>query len=106
MSLLACYTRGRPEAPTVNPPLPPLDYLLECSEISLGDLEMKALERSANCLKRAKQEWTEGVAQREVAGIARWLIENRPALLEQARRTLEADRGQPVLEFPQARRTA
>ena len=88
------------------PALPPLEYLLECSEISLTDLELKSLERSANCLKRAKAEWMEGAAQREIAGIARWLIENRPALLEQARRTIEAEHGQPVLEFPQARRSA
>lgn len=90
----------------MNPPLPPLEYLLECSEISLSDLEMKALDRSAHCLKRAKSEWAESVAQREVAGIARWLIENRPALLEQARRTIEAESAQPVLQFPQTRRSA
>jgi hypothetical protein len=44
---------------------------------------------AANCLKQAKTEWDEACAHREAAGVARWLIENREALLEQVSRTLE-----------------
>lgn len=70
--------------------LPSLNYLLECSVASLYDLELAALVRSANCLKQARLEWEEAVAQREAAGVTRWLIENREALLEVARKTLDA----------------
>jgi len=70
--------------------LPPLNYLLECSAASLGDLELAALARSANCLKQARLEWEEAVAQREAAGVVRWLMENREALLGVARMTLDA----------------
>jgi hypothetical protein len=62
-------------------PLPPLEYLLECSDKSLADLELSALNRSQQCLKAAKSEWEEALAQRECAGVARWLIENRKELL-------------------------
>ena len=69
--------------------LPPLSYLLECSDGALGEFELAALARSSQHLKRAKQEWLEGAAQREAAGVARWLIENRAAIFEQARKTLD-----------------
>jgi hypothetical protein len=82
-------------------PLPPLEYLFECSVVSLQDLEMAALNRSANCLKRAKIEWDEAVAQREVAGVARWFIENRAHILKQARNTVDT---QVVLVFPERKR--
>ena len=62
--------------------IPPLEYLLDCSTKSLQDLELSALNRSQQCLKAAKMEWDEAVAQRECAGVARWLIENRKELLE------------------------
>ncbi len=57
--------------------------------MALRDLELYALSRAAGCLKRSKLEWEEAVAQREAAGVARWLIENRPKLLEQASRTVQ-----------------
>lgn len=82
-------------------PLPPLQFLIECSEKFLGDLELACLNRSQQCLKAAKIEWEEALAQREAAGVARWLIEHRPHLLEQARRTLEIERAQGVLAFPE-----
>lgn len=78
--------------------LPPLSYLLECSDSGLGELELAALSRSSQHLKRAKEEWLEGAAQREMAGVARWLIENRAAILEQARKTIEV---QTVATFPE-----
>lgn len=69
--------------------LPSLDYLLGCSENGLRDIELAALNRSANCLKAARLELEEAIAQREAAGVARWLIENRGRILEQASRTVE-----------------
>lgn len=86
----------------MNPPLPPTEYLLSCSEMSLRDLELAALDRAAQCRKRAKLERDEADAQIELAGVTRWLIEHRAELLETARKTLNV---QVPLEFP-ARRTA
>lgn len=84
--------------------LPPLEYLLNCSMKSLQELELAALDRSAQCVKAARSEMEEAVAQREVAGVARWLTDHRPFLLEEARRTIEAERGQPILAFPETNR--
>lgn len=80
----------------MNPPLPPMEYLLSCSETSLRDLELAALDRAAQCKKRARIEFLEAIAQQEAAGVARYFIEHRSELLEAARRTLEAE---PVLPF-------
>jgi hypothetical protein len=79
-----------------DPRIPPLEYLLDCSENSLADLELAALNRSQQCLKVAKAEWEEAVAQREAAGVARWLIENRRELFRQASVTIEQD----AIHFP------
>lgn len=84
-----------------SPALPPLSYLLECSNQSLADLELAALARSSQHLKRAKEEWLEGASQREAAGVARWLIENREGLLEQARKTVEVE---SAVVFPERKR--
>ena len=80
----------------MNEPLPPLEYLLSCSESSLRDLELAALDRAAQCKKRARIEFMEAIAQQEAAGVARYFLEHRGELLEAARRTLEAE---PVLPF-------
>ena len=81
----------------VSPQWPSLQYLLTCEKQSLYDLELAALNRSANCLRVAKTEWDEAVAQREIAGVARWLIENRDALMQMTSRTVDV---QPVEELP------
>src|SRR6266566_9226775 len=81
-------------APTVSPTgrtmerMPSLDFLLSHSHTTLCELELISLSRSSNALKRAKEEMDEAVAQREVAGVVRWLMENREVLLEAARRTI------------------
>ena len=80
----------------MNPSLPPTEYLLSCSEMSLRDLELAALDRAAQCRKRSQIERNEADAQIEQAAVARWLIENRAGMLEAFRRTLDA---QTVLEF-------
>jgi hypothetical protein len=77
--------------------MPALTYLLGCSMGSLQDLELAALGRSSNCLKAARLEWQEAVAQREIAGVVRWLIENRDALLQMTARTVDV---RPVQELP------
>src|SRR6266704_243148 len=84
------------------PAFPPLEYLLQCSEKSLGELELSALNRSQQCFRAAKEEMEQALAHREIAGVARWIIEHRPYLLEVARRTIEAESGQSVLQFPEA----
>jgi len=68
--------------------MPDLDFLLSHSHTTLCELELISLSRSSNALKRAKEEMDEAVAQREVAGVVRWLMENREVLLEAARRTI------------------
>jgi hypothetical protein len=84
-----------------NPPVPSLEFLFSCSETSLHDLELAGLDRSAQHFKAAKLELEEALAQREIAGVARWLIENRGKIFATARATLEA---QTVFEFPSATR--
>lgn len=59
------------------------------SKEALHDLELAALNRAANHLRIARQEWEEAAAQKEVAGVVRSLIETRDLLLEQASRTVE-----------------
>ena len=76
--------------------LPSLDYLLGCRENALHDLELTALNRAANCLSRARRAWEEATAQREAAGVARWLIENRSRIMEAGSRTVEVKAEFPV----------
>lgn len=83
-----------------NPALPSLEYLMTCTDRSLGELELACLNRSQQCLRAAREEMEEAVAQREAAGVARWLIENRPVLIEQARQTIEYQESQGILSFP------
>lgn len=86
----------------MNPPLPPTEYLLSCSEMSLRDLELAALDRATQCRKRARLEHQEADAQIEIAAICRFLIDGgRAELFAQARRTLDL---QVPLEFPQRKR--
>jgi len=42
-------------------------------------------------------EWEEAIAQREIAGVARWLIENRDALLQMTARTVDV---RPLEKLP------
>src|SRR5207249_11004146 len=78
--------------------MPDLDFLLSHSHMTLCELELISLSRSSNALKRAKEEMDEAVAQREVAGVVRWLMENREVLLEAARRAILPAKGGAVFE--------
>jgi hypothetical protein len=93
--ILPPFRRSEEEAAKTDEPLslplPSLEYLLYCSRTSLQDVELANLNRPANCLKRARIEWNEACAHREAAGVARWLLENREALLQQSTRTLEVN---------------
>jgi hypothetical protein len=77
---------------TVPSTLPSLDFLLTCSQQTLNELELASLDRSSRSLKRAKEEISEGVAQREVAAIARFLIEHRDSIMEEARKIIDLQR--------------
>jgi hypothetical protein len=82
-----------PVESTTGHNLPVARLLLTCSQMGLHEVELANLNLAANCLKRARLEWNEAVAHGEAAGVARWLIHNRDALLEQARRTLQVETG-------------
>lgn len=69
----------------------PLKYLMSVNLKSLHDLELACLNRSQQCLRAARAEWEQAVSQLEIAGVARWLIENRHSLLEEARIAIEND---------------
>ena len=85
----------------MNTALPPLEYLLDCSENSLQSLELACLNRSQQALKAARIETEEALAQRAVAEVARWLLDNRAELLRQASLTLEGR--QSAIPFPRAK---
>ncbi len=78
--------------------MPDLDFLLSHSHATLCELELTSLSRSSNALKRAKEEMDEAVAQREIAGVTRWLMEHREVLLEAARRTILPAKGGELFE--------
>lgn len=61
--------------------LPPLEFLLDASKMSLQELELSALNRSANLSKILKIELDTWIEQMAVAMIARWMLDNREALL-------------------------
>jgi len=87
-------------------PLPSLEYLLECSNEALATLELKCLDLSAQNLKAAKSEMEQSVANREAAGVCRWLIENREDLINLSRKVIDGKQG--IIRFPElsVRRTA
>ena len=78
--------------------MPDLDFLLKHSHATLCELELSSLSRSSNALKAARLEMDEAVAQREVAGVVRWLLEHREELLEAARRAILPAKGRELFE--------
>lgn len=83
----------------MNPPK--LEWLLESSDSSLQSLELACLNRSQQALKVARIESEEALAQRAMAELARWLLENRRELIRQAGITVEA---QTAIPFPERKR--
>ncbi|TMI88341.1 MAG: hypothetical protein E6H00_12980 [Bacillati bacterium ANGP1] len=60
---------------------PPLSFLLGASTNSLEDLELAALNRRANLAKAVRYELEQWIEQSAAAMVARWMLENREALL-------------------------
>ena len=81
-----------------------LPYLLECSENTLQDLELKWLDLEAQCRKRAEAELDQAVAYREGAGVCRFLITHRSDLIDLAKTIVDGK--QRLLHFPEFKRTA
>jgi hypothetical protein len=80
-------------------PLPQMEYLIECPDSAISNLELKLLDLYAQCMKRAKSEMDQAEAYREGAGVCRWLIENRDGMINVAKRI--ADGKQGILRFPE-----
>lgn len=59
----------------------PLEFLLDASTVSLQDLEIASLNRSANLSKTLRVELEAWVAQEASAMLARWFIEHREAMM-------------------------
>jgi hypothetical protein len=81
------------------PALPSLDFLLDCKNPKsiLQEVELSSLEMESNCGKRAEDELEKARKYAELAGSARWLIENLEPMLDRVRNEI---RMQEVLEFP------
>jgi hypothetical protein len=75
----------------------PLEWLFDCSDLTLQDLELSSLDRGAKFLKGAKADWNAAVSEIAKAEVARYFREHREEILALARRTIEA---QTVLTFP------
>jgi hypothetical protein len=59
----------------------PLEFLLESSMRSLEDLELSSRNRAANLSKAIRIEMDAFVEETAKAMLARWMIENRDALV-------------------------
>ena len=70
-------------------PLPPLEYLLECSDLALQQLELKSLDLAAQCSRRAKAEMEQAIAHRGTAEVCRFLIDQRSDLIDLSRRIVD-----------------
>ena len=77
--------------------MPPIEHLIGSSESELQQLELAALDLSAQCVKRAEAELKQAVAHREAAGVYRWLINEREKLIRLSRTI--ADGKQGMLRF-------
>jgi hypothetical protein len=65
----------------MGPKLPPIEFLLESSSISLQDLELASLSRASNLGKAIKEEMFMWAEQYAAAMLARWMMDNREKLL-------------------------
>lgn len=73
-------------------PLPTLNFLLSASQVSLQDLELASLNRASNLGKAVSRDIDEWVEQLAAAMMARWMMDNREALLAAgAQLSTEAD---------------
>lgn len=78
--------------------MPPIEWLLDVSNATLGDLELAELDRGSKRLKAAKAEWSAAVEHFAKAEAARYFRDHREELLEIARRTIDT---QTLISFPE-----
>ena len=85
--------------------LPPLDFLLVCSDVSLRDFELSRLNEAANVRKNLIDILDRLVQVEAEARFARWLIEHRHELVSigRARELQTAFEFHPQLSLPAAR---
>ena len=81
--------------------MPPIEWLFDVSNTTLGDLELAELDRGSKRLKAAKAEWNAAVEHFARAEAARYFRDHREEILEHARRTINT---QAVLHFPEKKR--
>lgn len=81
--------------------MPPIEWLLDVSNTTLGDLELAELDRGSKRLKAAKAEWNAAVEHFAKAEAARYFRDHREELLEIARRTIDT---QTLISFPERKR--
>jgi hypothetical protein len=62
-------------------PLPPLKYLLECSEPGLHEFLLAQLARAANSRKELREVFEGWVESRALALLAEWLMEYGPQIV-------------------------
>jgi hypothetical protein len=70
-------------------PIPPLEAFAGASLVSLQEMELRALNQSANFSKTVRLEMEHWVEQLAVAMIARWMIEQKRAAAPAPPRQLE-----------------
>lgn len=81
--------------------MPPIEWLFDISNATLGDLELAELDRGSKHLKAAKAEWHAAVEHFAKAEAARYFRDHRVELLELARRSIDA---QTLISFPEKKR--
>jgi hypothetical protein len=81
--------------------MPPIEWLFDCSNTTLQDLELAALNRAQRHMKALKADTEAAVNQLATAELARYMREHREEMIEIARRTIE---GQAVIPFPVRKR--
>jgi hypothetical protein len=86
--------------------IPKPEMLFELSRNTLQDLQIASLDRAARHLKQAKAAWNEAVREEAIGLLAAYFLEHRAGMLERARETIEMEKVQTVLEFPQSRKRA
>lgn len=62
-------------------PIPPVEFLFDCSDSALQELELSALNRSANLSKIAKRDIDAWIEQMAVGMVTHWFRENRSKIL-------------------------
>lgn len=76
---------------------PNVEHLISCSDAELQQLELAALDLSAQSTKRAEAEIRQAIAHREAAGVYRFLINEREEWIRLSRGV--ADGRQGLLRF-------